>query len=83
MQRWTLNKRITSPKRFYKAGVEPKNVAREIREACSDLLNRVVTIDTPIGNLSFHWLHNVLHFKSETFEQLKNNIPMQKMMKNL
>lgn len=60
---------------FIKLGVEPKNVAREIREACSDLLNRVVTIDTPIGNLSFHWLHNVLHFKSETFEQLKKQYP--------
>ena len=30
-----------------------------------------MTIDTPIGDLSFHWLHNVLHFKSEIFEQLK------------
>ena len=60
---------------FIKLGVEPKNVAREIREACSDLLNRVVTIDTPIGNLSFHWLHNVLHFKSEIFEQLKKQYP--------
>ena len=60
---------------FIKLGVEPKNVARELREACSDLLNRVVTIDTPIGNLSFHWLHNVLHFKSEIFEQLKKQYP--------
>ncbi len=60
---------------FIKLGVEPKNVAREIREACSDLLNRVVTIDTPIGDLSFHWLHNVLHFKSEIFEQLKKQYP--------
>ena len=60
---------------FIKLGVEPKNVAREIREACSDLLNRVVTIDTPIGKLSFHWLHTVLHFKSETFEKLKKQYP--------
>ena len=63
---------------FIKLGVEPKNVAREIREACSDLLNRVVTIDTPIGKLSFHWLHNVLHFKSETFERLKKQYPNSK-----
>ncbi len=60
---------------FIKLGVEPKNVAREIREACSDLLNRVVTIETPVGKLSFHWLHSVLHFKNETFERLKKQYP--------
>ena len=60
---------------FIKLGVEPKNVAREIREACSDLLNRVVTIETPVGKLSFHWLHSVLHFKNETFKRLKKQYP--------
>ena len=54
---------------FIKLGVEPKNVAREIRSACSDLIKRTVIIETPIGDLETHWLHNVLHFKSETFER--------------
>jgi plasmid replication initiation protein len=60
---------------FVRLGVEPKNVAREIREACSDLLNRVVVIDTPIGDLQAHWVLNILHFKTEVFERLKREYP--------
>ena len=60
---------------FVKLGVEPKNVAREIREACSELLNRIVVVDTAMGKLKFHWLHSVLHFKSEIFERLKKEYP--------
>ena len=36
---------------FVKLGVEPKNVAREIREACSELLNRIVVVDTAMGEI--------------------------------
>ena len=60
---------------FVRLGVEPKNVARDIRSACKDLLSRVVTIKTPIGDLDTHWVHNVLHFKSEVFERLKKEHP--------
>ena len=60
---------------FVKLGVEPKNVAREIREACSDLLSRTVVIDTPIGELHAHWVLNILHFKTEVFERLKKQYP--------
>ncbi len=60
---------------FVRFGVEPKNVAREIRSACSDLLNRTLTIKTPLGNLGTHWIHNVLHFKSDVFERLKREYP--------
>lgn len=60
---------------FVRLGVEPKNVAREIRSACSDLLSRTLTIKTPIGDLGTHWVHNVLHFKSEVFERLKKKYP--------
>lgn len=60
---------------FVRLGVEPKNVAREIRAACSDLLSRTLTIKTPIGDLGTHWVHNVLHFKSEVFERLKKKYP--------
>lgn len=60
---------------FVRLGVEPKNVAREIRSACKDLLSRVITIKTPIGDLDTHWVHNVLHFKSEVFERLKKEHP--------
>ena len=60
---------------FVRLGVEPKNVARDIRAACKDLLNRVITIKTPIGDLDTHWVHNVLHFKSDVFEKLKKEHP--------
>lgn len=60
---------------FVRLGVEPKNVAREIRSACSDLLSRTLTIKTPIGDLGTHWVHNVLHFKSDVFERLKKEYP--------
>ena len=60
---------------FVRLGVEPKNVARDIRSACKDLLSRVITIKTPIGDLDTHWVHNVLHFKSEVFERLKKEHP--------
>ena len=63
---------------FVKLGVEPKNVAREIREACSELLNRIVVVDTAMGKLKFHWLHSVLHLKSEIFERLKKEYPNSK-----
>lgn len=56
---------------FIRMGVEPKNVAREIRAACNELLKRTITIKTPIGDLGTHWVHNVLNFKSEIFEGLK------------
>lgn len=60
---------------FVRLGVEPKNVARDIRSACKELLKRVITIKTPIGDLDTHWVHNVLHFKSEVFEKLKREYP--------
>lgn len=60
---------------FVRLGVEPKNVARDIRSACGDLLSRTLTIKTPIGDLGTHWVHNVLHFKSEVFERLKKEYP--------
>ena len=60
---------------FVRLGVDPKNVARDIRSACKELLSRVVTIKTPIGDLDTHWVHNVLHFKSEVFERLKKEHP--------
>lgn len=60
---------------FVRLGVEPKNVAREIRSACKDLLGRTLTIKTSIGDLGTHWVHNILHFKSELFERLKKEYP--------
>lgn len=63
---------------FVKLGVDPKNVARDIRSACKDLLSRTLTIETPIGDLGTHWVHNVLHFKSEVFDKLKKDYPNSK-----
>ena len=31
-----------------------------------------------MGKLKFHWLHSVLHFKSEIFERLKKEYPNSK-----
>ena len=63
---------------FVRLGVEPKNVAREIRNACGDLLDRKIYINTPIGVLGTHWVHNILHFKSDVFEELKRKYPNSK-----
>ena len=63
---------------FIRLGVEPNNVAREIRSACSDLLDRKIFIDTPIGVLGTHWVHNILHFKTDIFEELKRKYPNSK-----
>lgn len=63
---------------FIKLGVEPNNVAREIRSACSDLLDRKVFINTPFGVLGTHWVHNILHFKTDVFEELKKKYPRSK-----
>lgn len=60
---------------FVKLGVNPKTVAREIREGCNDLLSRTVTIDTPLGDLGVHWVHSAMHFKSEVIERLKKEYP--------
>lgn len=64
---------------FVRLGCEPKNVAREIRNACSDLLGRKVFINLGYGmELHTHWVHNVLTFKTETFERLKAQYPTAK-----
>ena len=63
---------------FVKLGVKPNNVARETRDACGDLLSRVVFIDTPIGELGVHWVHSIMHFKSEALEKLKKDYPTAK-----
>ena len=63
---------------FVRLGVDPTNVAREIRSACSDLLDRKVFINTPIGVLGTHWVHNILHFKTDIFEELKQKYPNSK-----
>ena len=65
-------------KDFIDFGVEPNNVAREIRSACRDLLDRKVFIDTPFGVLGTHWVHNILHFKTDVFEELKRKYPNSK-----
>ena len=64
---------------FVKIGVQPNNVAREIKSACSDLLNRVVSIPIPkVGTLKVHWLLSVLSFKEELYENLKKQYPNSK-----
>ena len=64
---------------FVRLGCEPKNAAREIRGACSDLLSRTVTVNLGYDiELHTHWVHNVLTFKTETFKRLKEEYPNSK-----
>lgn len=63
---------------FVKLGVDPKNVAHDIRLACSDLMNKKVTIDSPFGSREINWTDSVLHFKNEKFEELKRKFPNSK-----
>jgi plasmid replication initiation protein len=42
------------------------------------LLDRKIYINTPIGVLGTHWVHNILHFKSDVFEELKRKYPNSK-----
>ncbi|OBX76256.1 hypothetical protein A9308_08965 [Moraxella atlantae] len=63
---------------FVKLGVAPNNVAHEIRAACSGLMDRKLVVDTPVGDYEFHWISNVLHFKTEKFEKLKQKYPNSK-----
>ena len=60
---------------FVKLGVKPNNVAREIREACGDLLSRVIVLEKDIYEIGFHWVHSIIHFKSEALERLKKEYP--------
>lgn len=64
---------------FVRLGCDPTNVASAIRKACSDLLGRKVFINLGYGmELHTHWVHNVLTFKTETFERLKAQYPTAK-----
>lgn len=56
-------------------GCEPKNVARDLRSACENLRSRQVIIPTGVGDLHTSWLYNVLYFKSEIFQTLKEKYP--------
>lgn len=63
---------------FVRLGCEPKNVARDIRAACSDLKSKSVFVPTPFGELEIGWIDSVLHFKSSVFEELKKKYPNSK-----
>lgn len=63
---------------FVKLGVNPKTVAREIREACGELLKRIFVIDHEACEYGFSWVHSIMHFKSEAIERLKKEYPTSK-----
>ena len=58
-----------------KIGFNPSNVARDLRTACSNLRAREVTIPTPLGDKVTGWVYNLLFFKTEVFQQLKEKYP--------
>lgn len=59
-------------------GCDPKNVARDLKTACDNLRSRKVVIPTGVGDLHTSWLYNVLYFKSEIFQSLKEKYPTAK-----
>ena len=59
-------------------GFNPSNVARDLRIACSNLRAREVTIPTPLGDKVTGWVYNLLFFKSEVFQKLKEKYPTSK-----
>lgn len=63
---------------FVALGVDSKTVAREIRSACSELMGKKLTVDSPFGEREINWTDSVLHFKSEKFEELKRRFPNSK-----
>lgn len=63
---------------FVRLGCEPKNVARDIRAACSDLKSKSVFVRTPFGEMEIGWIDSILHFKSSVFEELKKKYPNSK-----
>lgn len=56
---------------FIKLGVEPKNVVREIKNACDSLLGRKVVLTNEAGTHSFVWVSSAYNVKVENFERLK------------
>lgn len=63
---------------FVALGVDSRTVAREIRSACSELMGKKLTVDSPFGERKINWTDSVLHFKSEKFEELKRRFPNSK-----
>lgn len=63
---------------FMSLGVDSKNVAHDIRMACSDLMNKKVIVQSPFGEREINWTDSVLHFKSASFERLKRKYPDEK-----
>ena len=61
-----------------KIGFNPKNVARDLRTACSNLRAREVIIPTPLGDKVTGWVYNLLFFKTEVFQKLKEKYPTSK-----
>ncbi len=60
---------------FIELGADPKNVAREIRQATRDLLKRTVKFLTPIGEVEIPWLYEILRFDKKAEERLRERYP--------
>lgn len=56
-------------------GFNAKNVARDLRTACSNLRSREIVIPTPFGDKVTGWIYNLLFFKTEIFRELKERYP--------
>ena len=60
---------------FIELGADPRNVAREIRQATRDLLKRTVKFLTPIGEVEIPWLYEILRFDKNAEERLRERYP--------
>ena len=60
---------------FIRLGVNPSTVAREIREASADLLNRTIVIKDDMIESRYNWLQAVFRFDSEAEANLRKKFP--------
>lgn len=60
---------------FIELGVNPDNVAQEIRQATKELMKKTLFVQTPAGVKQFHWLSEVLRYDRNAEQKLKEKYP--------
>jgi plasmid replication initiation protein len=60
---------------FIELGVDPSNVAQEIRQATRELMKKTLYVQTPVGIKQFHWLSEVLRFDRNAEQKLREKYP--------
>lgn len=60
---------------FIELGVNPDNVAQEIRQATRELMKKTLYVQTPVGIKQFHWLSEVLRYDRNAEKKLREKYP--------